>query len=162
MAKLRTGSNWVRVSAALLIATPLALLGNQQISLVSPTKVEAAAVSEIPAEVKGVGQCGSREWPSPNKCDGNQASIRIITPTTTGVPAEALRAAEAQVAVQVKELMKNAQSKATPEKPLPTIFAHVSTKLNKSNTEKYARPMPLRIFFSALARRRRFSCASLP
>ena len=45
MAKLRTGSNWVRVSAALLIATPLAFLGNQQISLVAPTKVEAAAVS---------------------------------------------------------------------------------------------------------------------
>ena len=143
MDKLRTGSNWFRVSAALLIATSLAFLGNQQISLVSPTKVEAAAVSEKPAEVKRVGQCGSREWPSPNKCDGNQAAIRIITPTTTGVPAEALRAAEAQVAVQVKELMKNAQSKASPEKPLPTILAHASTKQKKSNSHKYARPLPL-------------------
>ena len=72
-----------------------------------------------------------------------QASIRIITPTTTGVPAEALRAAEAQVAVQVKELMKNAQSKASPEKPLPTILAHASTKPKKSNSQKYARRTPL-------------------
>ena len=143
MAKLRTGSNWVRVSAALLIAMPLAFLGNQQISLVAPTKVEAAAVSETPAEVKKVGQCGSKEWPSPNKCDANAASIRIITPTTTGVPAEALRAAEAQVAVQVKELMKNAQSKASPEKPLPTILAHASSKPKKSNSQKYARRTPL-------------------
>ena len=42
MDKLRTGSSWFRLSVALLIATPLALLGTQQIPLVAPTKVEAA------------------------------------------------------------------------------------------------------------------------
>ena len=140
MGKSRTGSSWFRLSGLLLIATPLALLGTQQIPLVAPTKVEAAAVSEPNAEVKSAGQCGSKEWPSPNNCNSDAAPVRIITPTTTGVPAEARRAAEAQVALQVEELMKDARAKANSNKPLPTILSHASTTPRKSRSQKYATP----------------------
>ena len=142
MGKSRTGSSWFRLSGALfLIATPFVFLGTQPMPLVAPTKVEAVAVSEPTAEVKSAGQCGSKDWPSPNNCNSNAAPVRIITPTTTGVPAEAFRAAEAQVAVQVEELMKHARAKANPEKPLPTILPHASSR-PQHTSQKYARRAP--------------------
>ncbi len=140
MGKLRGGSGWVRVSAVLLIASPLAIIWNRPNPLAGPTMVEAAAISGTPKETERAKRCGSMEWPSPRNCDTNQATLRIITPTTTKIPPEALRAAEAQVALQTEELMKNARSNRRAGKPLPAILSHASAKPRKAHAQSYARP----------------------
>ena len=130
---------WTRVFVALLVATPLALMWNRPAPSVASTGIDPATTSEI--QKSEAPSCGSGEWPSPRNCDTHK-SVRIITPTTTKVPAEAFRLAEIQVAKQMSDLMK--PDPAIASKPLPTIVSQVSAKPHKSKSQKYARRAPSR------------------